>query len=692
MKRMTGRRGSRLVAALTLAFAGWTLSLVGGTTAAHADGYHFDIAIHGPGAVVNEIHAAEVDCDPPLGRNDCSLDRVSWNFFTLAARPRDGAVFSHWTVARASNAPDVTCAAGYPGDQCHIPSLNFDPFCICHWDLTIHAYFIRTDLTSGPAVTAGYWTNSSTPTFGFAANPSMIGIGGLGIFHCGWFPVGTSHQPLSACTGTTAGPASKQLPTLADGRWLFHVVAVGLLTKVYPVASVEFGVDTTAPVVQFIEAPPAVVVSNDEAQRFRFSAEDAGSGDIRFECRVDLGPNSACTTPMILSDGNRNDGVGVATNGRHTFTVTAIDAVGNRREIAREWEYQTPPVVTIDSGPADPVSERTARVVFRSTRADLPLSFECSLDLNAWGPCPGFQAHSPASASATVTGLADGRHTLRVRSLITTSLDGGRQHASAERAYAWTVDTVPPTTTIGDGPVNGLLTNQSHASFTFASEPSARFECSLDGGPYRGCSGPGAVDRLTDLAIGQHTFTVRAVDAAGNADPSPPSRSWIVTADLDGDGSLVGLDCDDNDLRRTPGKPDKPRNGIDEDCVGGDADYPLLPTRIVGHVAGHGAHDTFSRLYLERARGGSSVRLRCVRGCSYKPVKLSVKRNAGRLDLTRRVRRLELPRGAVFEVLVTKSGRIGVARRWHFRSLARPRPVDLCVRPRGRPRPCSGAS
>ena len=66
-------------------------------------------------------------------------------------------------------------------------------------------------------------------------------------------------------------------------------------------------------------------------------------------------------------------------------------------------------------------------------------------------------------------------------------------------------DTSAPETTIGSSP------------FTFASsEPGSSFECSIDGGDFKPCTSP--FTPPAGLAPGEHTFSVRAIDAAGNAD------------------------------------------------------------------------------------------------------------------------------------------------------------------------------
>jgi len=88
-----------------------------------------------------------------------------------------------------------------------------------------------------------------------------------------------------------------------------------------------------------------------------------------------------------------------------------------------------------------------------------------------------------------------------------------------------TADTTPPETTIDSGP-SGTVTS-STATFTFsASEPGSTFECRLDAAAYSACTSP---QSYTNLAIGQHSFEVRAKDGAGNTDLTPANRTWTVS-------------------------------------------------------------------------------------------------------------------------------------------------------------------
>ena len=65
------------------------------------------------------------------------------------------------------------------------------------------------------------------------------------------------------------------------------------------------------------------------------------------------------------------------------------------------------------------------------------------------------------------------------------------------------------------------------ASFTFSvSDPVSTVQCQLDGAPLGPCSSPGG-QAYSSLAVGSHTFTVQATDAAGNAASS--SYTWVIS-------------------------------------------------------------------------------------------------------------------------------------------------------------------
>jgi hypothetical protein len=100
-------------------------------------------------------------------------------------------------------------------------------------------------------------------------------------------------------------------------------------------------------------------------------------------------------------------------------------------------------------------------------------------------------------------------------------------------SFSWTVepppDTTDPETMVDSGPEGNTESTDATLAFS-ANEGGSTFECSLDGTGFAGCVSP---VQLTGLAVGAHTFTVRATDAAGNVDETPASYSWTVEAPVD---------------------------------------------------------------------------------------------------------------------------------------------------------------
>jgi len=87
-------------------------------------------------------------------------------------------------------------------------------------------------------------------------------------------------------------------------------------------------------------------------------------------------------------------------------------------------------------------------------------------------------------------------------------------------------DTTPPNTSITSSPSS--TTTATTASFGFkSSEPDSSFQCKLDGSSWANCNSPKSYSGLT---VASHQFSVRAIDSAGNVDPSAASDSWTVTS------------------------------------------------------------------------------------------------------------------------------------------------------------------
>jgi hypothetical protein len=233
---------------------------------------------------------------------------------------------------------------------------------------------------------------------------------------------------------------------------------------------------------------------------------DTGSGLALAPFPAVAGPSST-TTVTGYSPSGCSSVVAVITNQSQTADNPASSLSRSYTLSTAAGADTTPPETTITSGPSGTVNSTSATFEFTSSE---PGSFACSLDGGAFNSC---------TSPRTYTGLGQGSHTFQVR-----ATDGAGNTDPTPASRTWTVDTVPPETTITSGP-SGTV-NSSSASFSFtSSEPGSTFACSLDGGAYEACSSPRS---YTGLSVGPHTFRVRATDPAGNTDGSPAERTWNV--------------------------------------------------------------------------------------------------------------------------------------------------------------------
>ena len=223
--------------------------------------------------------------------------------------------------------------------------------------------------------------------------------------------------------------------------------------------------------------------------------------------------------------------------------ATAKPALRDRLALRTKSRDTTPPNTTITAAP--PASTTATAASFSFASSEPKSSFSCRLDAGKWGRCG-----SPRSYTA----LALGAHEFFVR-----ATDGAGNVDSTPASYGWTVvaepppppapeesapapeepapapeepaptppaDTTAPDTLISSGPA--ASTTATTASFAFSSsEAGSAFACKIDGSLWAACASPASYG---SLSVGSHEFLVRAVDAAGNADATPASASWTITA------------------------------------------------------------------------------------------------------------------------------------------------------------------
>ena len=132
---------------------------------------------------------------------------------------------------------------------------------------------------------------------------------------------------------------------------------------------------------------------------------------------------------------------------------------------------------------------------------------------------PAGLAYAPRSTDA-------GQKSLYIADRKVDNNDNSKENDGAiyEIAIASPVGSGGPETTITSGPPT--VTNSTSASFSFTSSVTgSSFQCAVDAASFATCSSPA---RYSGLAEGSHSFRVRAIDSAGNVDPTPASSSWTI--------------------------------------------------------------------------------------------------------------------------------------------------------------------
>lgn len=165
--------------------------------------------------------------------------------------------------------------------------------------------------------------------------------------------------------------------------------------------------------------------------------------------------------------------------------------------------------------------------------ATAPLSFTTDADVLASGrQCRLDGGGLSQCSSPFAPALPEGQRTYTVQ----VSDDVGNT-ASASRAF--TVDRTAPAASFTAGPGEGAIVGTGTVSFGFSSSDAAPLNrsCRLDGAPFGACGSEDS-HTLSDLANGEHVFSVRVVDAAGNE--RVIHRNFAVQRAADGGGGDGG--------------------------------------------------------------------------------------------------------------------------------------------------------
>jgi hypothetical protein len=275
---------------------------------------------------------------------------------------------------------------------------------------------------------------------------------------------------------------------------------------------------------------------------FTFTGTDDFASVASYQCSIDGLPAALCKSPVNVFNNNNN-----LAPGNHTFQVRAIDTSGNIDPTPAifSWTQQqlpssslTQPAIVEEPEGYNP-SQDSNVVPYQNQSQSLASSSSSSPFLNQSlvpniNPYQQNQQPSPPSPPSS-------------SSLSTPGLPNPLMSPTNTNT---TTDITPPDTAITsaiDGSNGANIENggtisssspSSSISFTFTGTDDfasvASYQCSIDGLPAALCKSPVNVfNNNNNLAPGNHTFQVRAIDTSGNIDPTPAMFTWII-ADVSG--------------------------------------------------------------------------------------------------------------------------------------------------------------
>ena len=364
---------------------------------------------------------------------------------------------------------------------------------------TIDAYV--DDSTPPPAPEIG--TAPFSPDAEIAVSWSFSGEAGA-TFECRLDRGATTVEDWTPC----ADSFDYDLSGEPDGTYSFAVRATDAAGNTGPQAQSDYTLDTDPPPVPAIDSAPASVISS-RTPSWSFS----GDPGTQFECRLDQGGMQVfdwaeCTSPNSYVLMAQPDGA-------YTFSVRAIDQADNVSAAATDGftlDTVAPAAPLVTAAPASPDDVTMALWSFT---AEGGASVECRLDRGATEVAP-WTACGP-SAVYDLSGEPDGAYTFSVRA---TDPAG---NVGVVTTSGYTLDTsAPAKPTLTSAPASPA--SNGDPTWSFAGEAGASFQCSLDaaggGGPnWSACTSPKTYD-LSGQPDDTYTFSVRAVDAVGNAGPA----------------------------------------------------------------------------------------------------------------------------------------------------------------------------
>ena len=332
------------------------------------------------------------------------------------------------------------------------------------------------------------------------------------------------------CTGTAAASGSASAFSSTgiaahvgnDSTTTFYATATDAAGNVSPCSttSVEFVEDSHADPPTVIATSPASP-ANDNDPELTGTSESGSTINVYTtnDCSgtaIATGPESAFSSTGITAH--------VADDTTTTFYATATDSAGNvsicsTTSVTYVEDSTAPePPDLAATNPVGPANDNNPEIV---GQAELGSTVNIFLTPD----CSGSPLVSGTESDFALSGLTVPVANDSVTVIYATATDAaGNQSVCTVDPVTYYEDSTAPDTRVTFAPAGKSRDRTPTFLFTvLGDEPTVTFVCQLDGGPAKPCKSPKTYGKLS---LRHHEFRVRAVDEAGNMDPSAASRGF----------------------------------------------------------------------------------------------------------------------------------------------------------------------
>lgn len=363
---------------------------------------------------------------------------------------------------------------------------------------------MMTSLTSATHPDEAGWYKSASATFSWSATDTA-GVSGYSYVR--------DTSPSTRPASTSLGSAITTSVTVPEGVSYFHVMALDSFgnwsaTPLHRTVRV----DLTAPTTTDSHVPLYETGTAD----ITLTPTDALSGVAKTEWTDNNGAVQTGTHVVIVGDGP------------HTLRYSSTDVAGNKEATQTATFDITSPIVDVDppvfsSLAATPQADPTTYYKSTSSTVSWSASDPSGVAGYAFALDSALSTASPTAATSTsLSLLADGPHTFRIRAVDTVGNWTGEQTLTIK------TDSSTPTSTATVSPQVGEDATVT-ISATDAYSGVARIEWAIDGIPAGSTAASFVAVRLSGVAT--RTVTYSATDEAGNRETTKSAEVVIVRPD-----------------------------------------------------------------------------------------------------------------------------------------------------------------